>query len=189
MKKRQYHQRKSDYRNYNGPLSVGYELTVNGHAEMKADSVLLKDLQASQDIYLEANGEIRANELASGADVTIVQRSADPSCRPGQNVDAGDQIFVLNAGGPISLEKSVSGNSTMIFVSQDGYKPDRNVISSRSNRVGIFAAARKCCRCSIALIVKSLISVRILCKLTSAIIIMRYIVMEKTRICLLRVYF
>ncbi|WP_418584335.1 hypothetical protein [Parasutterella excrementihominis] len=35
----------------------------------------------------------------------------------------------------------------------------------------------------------SLISVRILCKLTSAIIIMRYIVMEKTRICLLRVYF
>ena len=36
--------------NYNGPLSVGYELTVNGHAEMKADSVLLKDLQASQDI-------------------------------------------------------------------------------------------------------------------------------------------
>lgn len=128
--------------NYNGPLSVGYELTVNGHAEMKADSVLLKDLQASQDIYLEANGEIRANELASGADVTIVQRSADPSAAVVvKNVDAGDQIFVLNAGGPISLEKSVSGNSTMIFVSQDGYKPDRNVISSRSNRVGIFAAA------------------------------------------------
>lgn len=128
--------------NYNGPLSVGYELTVNGHAEMKADSVLLKDLQASQDIYLEANGEIRANELASGADVTIVQRSADPSAAVVvKNVDAGDQIFVLNAGGPISLEKSVSGNSTMIFVSQDGYKPDRNVIFSRSNRVGIFAAA------------------------------------------------
>lgn len=128
--------------NYNGPLSVGYELTVNGHAEMKADSVLLKDLQASQDIYLEANGEIRANGLASGADVTIVQRSADPSAAVVvKNVDAGDQIFVLNAGGPISLEKSVSGNSTMIFVSQDGYKPDRNVISSRSNRVGIFAAA------------------------------------------------
>lgn len=128
--------------NYNGPLSVGYELTVNDHAEMKADSVLLKDLQASQDIYLEANGEIRANELASGADVTIVQRSADPSAAVVvKNVDAGDQIFVLNAGGPISLEKSVSGNSTMIFVSQDGYKPDRNVISSRSNRVGIFAAA------------------------------------------------
>lgn len=128
--------------NYNGPLSVGYELTVNGHAEMKADSVLLKDLQASQDIYLEANGEIRANELASGADVTIVQRSADPSAAVVvKNVDAGDQIFVLNAGGPISLEKSVSGNSTMIFVSQDGYKPDRNVISSRSNRVGIFVAA------------------------------------------------
>ena len=128
--------------NYNGPLSVGYELTVNGHAEMKADSVLLKDLQASQDIYLEANGEIRANELASGADVTIVQRSADPSAAVVvKNVDAGDQIFVLNAGGPISLEKSVSCNSTMIFVSQDGYKPDRNVISSRSNRVGIFAAA------------------------------------------------
>lgn len=128
--------------NYNGPLSVGYELTVNGHAEMKADSVLLKDLQASQDIYLEANGEIRANGLASGADVTIVQRSADPSAAVVvKNVDAGDKIFVLNAGGPISLEKSVSGNSTMIFVSQDGYKPDRNVISSRSNRVGIFAAA------------------------------------------------
>lgn len=128
--------------NYNGPLSVGYELTVNGHAEMKADSVLLKDLQASQDIYLEANGEIRANGLASGADVTIVQRSADPSAAVVvKNVDAGDQIFVLNAGGPVSLEKSVSGNSTMIFVSQDGYKPDRNVISSRSNRVGIFAAA------------------------------------------------
>lgn len=128
--------------NYNGPLSVGYELTVNGHAEMKADSVLLKDLQASQDIYLEANGEIRANGLASGADVTIVQRSADPSAAVVvKNVDAGDQIFVLNAGGPISLEKSVSGNSTMIFVSQDGYKPDRNVISSRSNRVVIFAAA------------------------------------------------
>lgn len=128
--------------NYNGPLSVGYELTVNGHAEMKADSVLLKDLQASQDIYLEANGEIRANGLASGADVTIVQRSADPSAAVVvKNVDAGDQIFVLNAGGPISLEKSVSGNSTMIFVSQDGYKLDRNVISSRSNRVGIFAAA------------------------------------------------
>lgn len=128
--------------NYNGPLSVGYELTVNGHAEMKADSVLLKDLQASQDIYLEANGEIRANGLASGADVTIVQRSADPSAAVVvKNVDAGDQIFVLNAGGPISLEKSVSGNSTMIFVSQDGYKPDRNVISSRSNRVGIFGAA------------------------------------------------
>ncbi|WP_302817112.1 leukotoxin LktA family filamentous adhesin [Parasutterella excrementihominis] len=128
--------------NYNGPLSVGYELTVNGHAEMKADSVLLKDLQASQDIYLEANGEIRANGLASGADATIVQRSADPSAAVVvKNVDAGDQIFVLNAGGPISLEKSVSGNSTMIFVSQDGYKPDRNVISSRSNRVGIFAAA------------------------------------------------
>lgn len=128
--------------NYNGPLSVGYELTVNGHAEMKADSVLLKDLQASQDIYLEANGEIRANGLASGADVTIVQRSADPSAAVVvKSVDAGDQIFVLNAGGPISLEKSVSGNSTMIFVSQDGYKPDRNVISSRSNRVGIFAAA------------------------------------------------
>ena len=128
--------------NYNGPLSVGYELTVNGHAEMKADSVLLKDLQASQDIYLEANGEIRANGLASGADVTIVQRSADPSAAVVvKNVDAGDQIFVLNAGGPISLEKSVSGNSTMIFVSQDGYKSDRNVISSRSNRVGIFAAA------------------------------------------------
>ena len=128
--------------NYNGPLSVGYELTVNGHAEMKADSVLLKDLQASQDIYLEANGEIRANELAYGANVTIVQRSADPSAAVVvKNVDAGDQIFVLNAGGPISLEKSVSGNSTMIFVSQDGYKPDRNVISSRSNRVGIFAAA------------------------------------------------
>ena len=128
--------------NYNGPLSVGYELTVNGHAEMKADSVLLKDLQASQDIYLEANGEIRANGLASGADVTIVQRSADPSAAVVvKNVDAGDQIFVLNAGGPISLEKSVSGNSTMIFVSQDGYKPDRNVISSRSNRVRIFAAA------------------------------------------------
>ncbi|HBZ28141.1 leukotoxin LktA family filamentous adhesin [Parasutterella excrementihominis] len=128
--------------NYNGPLSVGYELTVNGHAEMKADSVLLKDLQASQDIYLEANGEIRANGLASGADVTIVQRSADPSAAVVvKNVDAGDQIFVLNAGGPISLEKSVSCNSTMIFVSQDGYKPDRNVISSRSNRVGIFAAA------------------------------------------------
>lgn len=128
--------------NYNGPLSVGYELTVNGHAEMKADSVLLKDLQASQDIYLEANGEIRANELASEADVTIVQRSADPSAAVSvKNVDAGDQIFVLNAGGPVSLEKSVSGNSTMIFVSRDGYKPDRNVISSRSNRVGIFAAA------------------------------------------------
>lgn len=128
--------------NYNGPLSVGYELTVNGHAEMKADSVLLKDLQASQDICLEANGEIRANGLASGADVTIVQRSADTSAAVVvKNVDAGDQIFVLNAGGPISLEKSVSGNSTMIFVSQDGYKPDRNVISSRSNRVGIFAAA------------------------------------------------
>lgn len=128
--------------NYNGPLSVGYELTVNRHAEMKADSVLLKDLQASQDIYLEANGEIRANGLASGADVTIVQRSADPSAAVVvKNVDAGDQIFVLNAGGPVSLEKSVSGNSTMIFVSQDGYKPDRNVISSRSNRVGIFAAA------------------------------------------------
>lgn len=128
--------------NYNGPLSVGYELTVNGHAGMKADSVLLNDLQASQDICLEANGEIRANELASGADVTIVQRSADPSAAVVvKNVDAGDQIFVLNAGGPISLEKSVSGNSTMIFVSQDGYKPDRNVISSRSNRVGIFAAA------------------------------------------------
>ena len=128
--------------NYNGPLSVGYELTVNGQAEMKADSVLLKDLQASQDIYLEANGEIRANGLASGSDVTIVQRSADPSAAVVvKNVDAGDQIFVLNAGGPISLEKSVSGNSTMIFVSQDGYNPDRNVISSRSNRVGIFAAA------------------------------------------------
>lgn len=128
--------------NYNGPLSVGYELTVNGHAGMKADSVLLNDLQASQDICLEANGEIRANGLASGADVTIVQRSADPSAAVVvKNVDAGDQIFVLNAGGPISLEKSVSGNSTMIFVSQDGYKPDRNVISSRSNRVGIFAAA------------------------------------------------
>ena len=128
--------------NYNGPLSVGYELTVNGHAEMKADSVLLKDLQASQDIYLEANGEIRANGLASEADVTIVQRSADPSAVVEvKKVDAGDQIFVLNAGGPVSLEKSVSGNSTMIFVSQDGYKPDRNVISSRSNRVGIFAAA------------------------------------------------
>ena len=128
--------------NYNGPLSVGYELTVNGQAEMKADSVLLKDLQASQDIYLEANGEIRANGLASGADVTIVQRSSDPSAAVAvKNVDAGDQIFVLNAGGPISLEKSVSGNSTMIFVSQDGYNPDRNVISSRSNRVGIFAAA------------------------------------------------
>lgn len=128
--------------NYNGPLSVGYELTVNGQAEMKADSVLLKDLQASQDIYLEANGEIRANGLASGADVTIVQRSSDPSAAVAvKNVDAGDQIFVLNAGGPVSLEKSVSGNSTMIFVSQDGYKPDRNVISSRSNRVGIFAAA------------------------------------------------
>ena len=128
--------------NYNGPLSVGYELTVNGHAGMKADSVLLKDLQASQDICLEANGEIRANGLASGADVTIVQRSADPSAAVVvKNVDAGDQIFVLNAGGPVSLEKSVSGNSTMIFVSQDGYKPDRNVISSRSNRVGIFAAA------------------------------------------------
>lgn len=128
--------------NYNGPLSVGYELTVNGHAEVKADSVLLKDLQASQDIYLEANGEIRANELASEADVTIVQRSADPSAAVSvKNVDAGDQIFVLNAGGPVSLEKSVSGNSTMIFVSRDGYKPDRNVISSRSNRVGIFAAA------------------------------------------------
>ena len=79
---------------------------------------------------------------ASGADVTIVQRSADPSAAVVvKNVDAGDQIFVLNAGGPISLEKSVSGNSTMIFVSQDGYKPDRNIISSRSNRVGIFAAA------------------------------------------------
>ena len=65
--------------NYNGPLSVGYELTVNGQAEMKADSVLLKDLQASRDIYLEANGEIRANGLVSGADVTIVQRSSDPS--------------------------------------------------------------------------------------------------------------
>lgn len=128
--------------NYNGPLSVGYELTVNGHAGMKADSVLLNDLQASQDICLEANGEIRANGLASGADVTIVQRSADPSAAVVvKNVDAGDQIFVLNAGGLISLEKSVSGNSTMIFVSQDGYKPDRNVISSRSNRVGIFAAA------------------------------------------------
>lgn len=128
--------------NYHGPLSVGYELTVNGHAEMKADSVLLKDLQASQDIYLEANGEIRANGLASEADVTIVQRSADPSAVVEvKKVDAGDQIFVLNAGGPVSLEKSVSGNSTMIFVSQDGYKPDRNVISSRSNRVGIFAAA------------------------------------------------
>lgn len=128
--------------NYDGPLSVGYELTVNGHAEMKADSVLLKDLQASQDIYLEANGEIRANGLASEADVTIVQRSADPSAVVEvKKVDAGDQIFVLNAGGPVSLEKSVSGNSTMIFVSQDGYKPDRNVISSRSNRVGIFAAA------------------------------------------------
>lgn len=135
--------------NYNGPLSVGYELTVNGHAGMKADSVLLKDLQASQDICLEANGEIRANGLASGADVTIVQRSADPSAAVVvKNVDAGDQIFVLNAGGPISLEKSVSGNSTMIFVSQDGYKPDRNVISSRSNRVGIFAAASaNACRC------------------------------------------
>ena len=128
--------------NYNGPLSVGYELTVNGQAEMKADSVLLKDLQASRDIYLEANGEIRANGLVSGADVTIVQRSSDPSASVAvKNVDAGDQIFVLNAGGPVSLEKSVSGNSTMIFVSQDGYKPDRNVISSRSNRVGIFAAA------------------------------------------------
>lgn len=128
--------------NYNGPLSVGYELTVNGQAEMKADSVLLKDLQASRDIYLEANGEIRANGLVSGADVTIVQRSSDPSAAVAvKNVDAGDQIFVLNAGGPVSLEKSVSGNSTMIFVSQDGYKPDRNVISSRSNRVGIFAAA------------------------------------------------
>ncbi len=128
--------------NYNGPLSVGYELTVNGQAEMKADSVLLKDLQASWDIYLEANGEIRANGLVSGADVTIVQRSSDPSAAVAvKNVDAGDQIFVLNAGGPVSLEKSVSGNSTMIFVSQDGYKPDRNVISSRSNRVGIFAAA------------------------------------------------
>lgn len=130
--------------NYNGPLSVGYELTVNGQAEMKADSVLLKDLQASQDIYLEANGEIRVNGLASGADVTIVQRSSDPSAAVAvKNVDAGDQIFVLNAGGPVSLEKSVSGNSTMIFVSQDGYKPDRNVISSRSNRVGIFAAAQQ----------------------------------------------
>lgn len=128
--------------NYNGPLSVGYELTVNGQAEMKADSVLLKDLQASRDIYLEANGEIRANGLVSGADVTIVQRSSDPSAAVAvKNADAGDQIFVLNAGGPVSLEKSVSGNSTMIFVSQDGYKPDRNVISSRSNRVGIFAAA------------------------------------------------
>ncbi len=128
--------------NYNGPLSVGYELTVNGQAEMKADSVLLKDLQASRDIYLEANGEIRTNGLVSGADVTIVQRSSDPSAAVAvKNVDAGDQIFVLNAGGPVSLEKSVSGNSTMIFVSQDGYKPDRNVISSRSNRVGIFAAA------------------------------------------------
>lgn len=128
--------------NYNGPLSVGYELTVNGQAEMKADSVLLRDLQASRDIYLEANGEIRANGLVSGADVTIVQRSSDPSAAVAvKNVDAGDQIFVLNAGGPVSLEKSVSGNSTMIFVSQDGYKPDRNVISSRSNRVGIFAAA------------------------------------------------
>lgn len=128
--------------NYNGPLSVGYELTVNGQAEMKADSVLLKDLQASRDIYLEANGEIRANGLVSGADVTIVQRSSDPSAAVAvKNVDAGDQIFVLNAGGPVSLEKSVSGNSTMIFVSQDGYKPDRNVISSRSSRVGIFAAA------------------------------------------------
>lgn len=176
--------------NYNGPLSVGYELTVNGHAEMKADSVLLKDLQASQDIYLEANGEIRANGLASGADVTIVQRSADPSAAVVvKNVDAGDQIFVLNAGGPISLEKSVSGNSTMIFVSQDGYKPDRNVISSRSNRVGIFAAAPQMLSVFDRFDRESLISVRILCKLTSAIIIMRYIVMEKTRICLLRVYF
>ncbi len=102
--------------NYNDPLSVGYELTVNGQAEMKADSVLLKDLQASRDIYLEANGEIRANGLASGADVTIVQRSSDPSAAVAvKNVDAGDQIFVLNAGGPVSLEKSVSGNSTMIF--------------------------------------------------------------------------
>lgn len=59
---------------------------------MKADSVLLKDLQASQDICLEANGEIRANGLASGADVTIVQRSADPSAAVVvKNVDAGDR--------------------------------------------------------------------------------------------------
>lgn len=128
--------------NYNGSFSVGHDLTVNGQAEMKADSILLKDVQAAQDIYLEANGEIRADGLTSGADVTLVQRSANPSSSVAvKNIDAGNQLFILNAGGPVSLEKSVSGNSTMIFVAQDGHKPDKSVISSRSNRVGIFSAA------------------------------------------------
>lgn len=128
--------------NYNGSFSVGHDLTVNGQAEMKADSILLKDVQAAQAIYLEAKGEIRADGLTSGADVTVVQRSTNPSSSVAvKNIDAGSQLFILNAGGPVSLEKSVSGNSTMIFVSQDGFKPDKNVISSRSNRVGIFAAA------------------------------------------------
>lgn len=128
--------------NYNGSFSVGCGLIVNGQAEMKADSILLKDLQAAQDIYLEANGEIRADELKSGANIMVVQRSSDPSSSVAvKNIDADNQLFILNAGGPVSLEKSVSGNSTMIFVSHDRFKPDRNVISSRSNRVGIFSAA------------------------------------------------
>ena len=130
--------------NYNGLFSVGHDLTVSGQAEMQADSILLKDVQAAQDIYLEANGEIRADGLTSGADVTLVQRSTNPSSSVAvKNIDAGNQLFILNAGGPVSLEKSVSGNSTMIFVAQDGHKPDKNVISSGSNRVGIFAAAPK----------------------------------------------
>lgn len=130
--------------NYNGSFSVGHDLTVNGQAEMKADSILLKDVQAAQDIYLEANGEIRAGGLTSGADVALVQRSANPSSSVAvKNIDAGNQLFILNAGGLVSLEKSVSGNSTMIFVSHDGFKPDKSAISSRSNRVGIFAAAPK----------------------------------------------
>lgn len=128
--------------NYNGSFSVGHDLTVSGQAEMKADSILLKDVQAAQDIYLEANGEIRADGLTSGSDVTVVQRSANPSSSVAvKNIDAGNQLFILNVGGPVSLEKSVSGNSTMIFVAQDGHKPDKSVISSRSNRVGIFSAA------------------------------------------------
>lgn len=128
--------------NYNGSFSLGHDLTVNGQAEMKADSILLKDVQAAQDIYLETKGEIRADGLTSGADVTVVQRSENPSSSVAvKNIDAGNQLFILNAGGPVSLEKSVSGNSTMIFVAQDGHKPDKSVISSRSNRVGIFSAA------------------------------------------------
>lgn len=128
--------------NYNGSFSIGHDLTVNGQAEMKADSILLNDVQAAQDIYLEANGEIRADGLTSGTDVTVVQRSTNPSSSVAvKNIDAGNQLFILNAGGPVALEKSVSGNSTMIFVAQDGHKPDKSVISSRSNRVGIFSAA------------------------------------------------